>query len=67
MQKASEAVPSAMCSVVGCDDATLNKLIAHVRENSKGRILVCVVRCDVCACVRGSEKRVREIVRCVRL
>jgi hypothetical protein len=55
MQQASEAVPSAMCSVVGCDNATLNKLIAHVRENTKGAILVRVGQCDVRACVRGSK------------
>eukprot|EP00026_Physarum_polycephalum_P012714 Phypoly_transcript_13041.p1 GENE.Phypoly_transcript_13041~~Phypoly_transcript_13041.p1 ORF type:complete len:316 (+),score=37.40 Phypoly_transcript_13041:109-1056(+) len=40
MQKASEAVPSAMCSIVGCDDAALNKLIAHVLANTKGKLLI---------------------------
>jgi hypothetical protein len=58
---------SVRCRVVGCDDAALNKLIAHVRENTKGAILVRVGQCDVRACVRGSVKCVREIVRCVRV
>ena len=42
MQKASEASPSAMCSVVGCDDETLNKLITHVRSTTNGTLLVCI-------------------------
>jgi len=40
MQKASEAAPSAMTSVVGCDDATLNKLITHVCSETKGSLLI---------------------------
>lgn len=41
MQRASESTPSAMTSVIGCDDVALGKLIAHVIATTRGKLLVC--------------------------
>lgn len=40
MQQASEATPSAMCSVVGCNDAVLEKFIGEILVSTKGQLQV---------------------------